>query len=272
MPAVDLDSTGGRGPTCWREAGAGRPVVLVHGWALSARAFEPVIPELARHGRVLALDLRGHGDAPAAPPGHRIAGHARDLAALFDARGLERALLVGWSMGAQVALEALPLLGGRVAGLALLSVTPCFTEREGWPHGLPAASVRALAARVRHRPELALRRFFDGMFAPDELPAPERDALAVAVLSAPFSQEAALAGLEALLAADQRPRLSGVRVPTLLVHGERDPICLPAASAFMAEAIPSARRWVLPGVGHAPQLSRPALVSELLARHLSGLP
>ena len=272
MPAVDLEPTGGAGPTCWREVGTGRPIVLVHGWALSARAFGPLIASLARHGRVLALDLRGHGDAPPAPPRHGIAGHARDLAGLFAARGLEHALLVGWSMGAQVALEALPLLGPRVAALALLSVTPCFAQRDGWPHGLPATNVRALAARVRHRPELALRRFFDGMFAPDELTEPERDALAAAVLSAPFSKEAALDGLEDLLVADQRPRLASVRVPTLLVHGERDPICLPGASAFVAEAIAGARRWVLPGVGHAPQLSRPALVSELLARHLAELP
>lgn len=262
----------GDAPTCWREAGAGRPIVLVHGWALSARAFEPLLAPLASHGRVLALDLRGHGEAPPAPPGHGIAGHARDLAALFAARGLQRALLVGWSMGAQVALEALPLLGERVAGLALLAATPCFVEREGWPHGLPATSVRALAARLRHRPEVALRRFFDGMFAPDELPDLERQALAAAVLAAPLSEEAALAELDALLTADQRPRLAGVRVPTLLVHGERDAICLPAASAAVAEAIPGARRWLLPGVGHAPQLSRPALVAELLARLLRELP
>lgn len=259
-------------PAVWREAGAGRPVVLVHGWAFSARAFDPLVAPLARAGRVLALDLRGHGDAPPAPPGHGIAGHARDLAALFAARGLEGALLVGWSMGAQVALEALPALSGRVAGLALLSATPCFAAREGWPHGTPAGSVQALAARVRHRPAAALRRFFDGMFAPDELPAAEREALAAAVLAAPFAPGTALEELDDLLVADQRPRLAGVRVPALLVHGERDPICLPAASAFAAEALPGARRWLLPGVGHAPQLSRPALVAELLARLLAELP
>jgi pimeloyl-ACP methyl ester esterase len=260
------------GPTCWREEGAGRPIVLVHGWALSARAFAPAVPAIARLGRVLAVDLRGHGDAPAAPPRHGVAGHARDLAALLAARDLRHALLVGWSMGAQVALEALPLLSDRVAGLALLSATPCFAQREDWPHGLPTASVRSLAARVRHRPEVALRRFFDGMFAPDEVKDEERGALAAQVLSAPFSAQAALDGLEDLLAADQRPRLADVRVPTLFLHGERDPICLPAASAFAAAAIPGARRWVLAGVGHAPQLSRPALVAELLARHLAELP
>lgn len=259
-------------PTVWRDAGAGRPIVLVHGWAFSARAFEPLVAPLARHGRVLALDLRGHGDAPPAPPGHGVAAHARDLAAFLARERLERALLVGWSLGAQVALEALPLVGERVAGLALLAATPCFAARAGWDHGLPPASVRALSARVRHRPEVALRRFFDGMFAPEELPDGERAALAAAVLAAPLSLEAALAELEDLLVADQRPRLDAIRLPTLLVHGERDPICLPAASAFLAERVRAARRWLLPGVGHAPQLSRPALVADLLARLATELP
>jgi pimeloyl-[acyl-carrier protein] methyl ester esterase len=221
---------------------------------------------------VLAVDLRGHGDAPPAPSGHGVAAHARDLAALFAGARLEGALLVGWSLGAQVALEALPLVGERVAGLALLAATPCFAAQPGWEHGLPAASVHALAARVRHRPDVALRRFFDGMFAPDELAEGDREALAATVLAAPFSQGVALAELQDLLVADQRPRLAAIGVPTLLVHGERDPICLPAASAWMAERVPGARRWVLPGVGHAPQLSRPALLVELLARLAAELP
>jgi len=250
-------------------AGAGdAPAVLVHGWSMSSRAFAHQAAALAAAGRrVLGLDLRGHGrSAPAAS--HRVEDHARDLAALFDRERLDRALLVGWSMGAQVALEALPALGGRVAALALLGATPRFTSCDGWPHGLPEVSVRALAARVAHRPERALRRFFEDMFAPEELDDAGRARAAATALDGapPTDPAAARAGLDALLAADQRPRLDAVRAPALLVHGARDPICLAAASEWMHARLPRSRLELVPGLGHAPHLSRPDHVSGLLVR------
>ena len=253
------------------EAGSGRPLVLLHGWSMSSAAFAPVVAALAEHGRVIALDLRGYGSSTAAG-GQDLAEHAQDLAAFFDALDLRDALVIGWSMGGQVALEAWPALAGRVAGLALVGVTPRFTSCSDWVHGLPPASVEALAARLRQRFQPALRRFFDAMFAPDELPELERRALFDAVLAdTALTPATALAGLEALLSADQRPRLAHVRVPALLLHGDRDPICLPAASAYLQAQLPSARRWLLPGLGHAPQLSRPALVAELVLRFAAEL-
>jgi pimeloyl-ACP methyl ester esterase len=248
-------------------AGAGRPAVLVHGWSLSSRAFAWQIVALAAAGyRVLAPDLRGHGGSPAAPA-YRVEDHARDLAALFAHEEVRGAALVGWSMGGQIALEALPALGDRVSALALVSSTPRFTAAEDWPHGLSAVSVHALAARLEHRPEKTLQRYFEGMFVPDELDGEARARIGERVLGGapPRDVAAARAGLDALLAADQRPRLADVAVPLLLLHGERDPICLPAASAWMHARVPRSRLELLPGLGHAPQLSRPAIVSELLA-------
>jgi len=251
------------------EQGRGRPLVLVHGWALSSRALAGLARDLSPTHRTIAVDLRGHGRSPAPATGYAVEDHARDLCALFEHLGLEGAVLVGWSLGAQVALEALPSLVGRVRALALLSGTPRFTEGPGWPHGLPATSVHALATRLERRPEATLRRFFEGLFAPDELPAPELAALADRVLSGPGpALHAARAGLDAFLVADQRPRLAEVRVPTLLVHGEADPICLPGAARAAAAALPRAELHALPGLGHAPHLSRPAQVAGLLGAFL----
>jgi pimeloyl-[acyl-carrier protein] methyl ester esterase len=252
--------------------GAGRPAVLVHGWSLSSRAFAQQAAALAAAGfRVAAPDLRGHGLSSDAPS-HRVEDHARDLAALFEREDLRGAALVGWSMGGQVVLEALPALGGRVAAVALLATSPRFTVSDDWPHGLPVASVRALAARLEHRPERTLQRFFDGMFAPEELDDAARDEVTRQVLSGSRKPPlaAARAGLDALLAADQRPRLAALRAPALIVHGEADAICLPAASAWMHARLPGSRLAILPGLGHAPQLSRPAAVSDLLVQFLAG--
>ncbi len=258
----------------WEEAGAGRPVVFVHGWSMSSLAFARQMEALAESRRVIAVDLRGHGRSScedrAPPAGHAIEDHARDLSTLFSRLDLSRAVLVGWSMGGQIALEALPRVQDRLTALVLLSTTPRFTAGDNWPHGLAEASVRALAARLEHKPERALRRFFEGMFVPGELDEQQRAEIGRLLDDAPpVALDAARAGLEALLGADQRERLREVRVPALLVHGERDPICLPAASAFAQGHVPSARLRILRGVGHAPHLSRPALVNELLTRFLA---
>lgn len=262
----------------WEEAGAGRPLVFLHGWSMSSRAFAWQAEALARSHRVVRYDLRGHGlsrcDVRDGAGAHAIEAHARDLAALLARLEVERAVLVAWSMGSQVALEALPAIQDRLCALVLLSATPRFTAGADWPHGQPAASVRALAARLAVRPERSLQRWFDGLFVSGEVGEEQRAEIARRVLAdAPrVSLDAAQGGLEALLASDQRSRLEQVRVPALLVHGELDPVCFPAASAYAEARIARARRCVMPGAGHAPHLSRPSIVNELVAGFLADLP
>ena len=249
------------------EVGAGRALVLVHGWSLSHRAFAPQLPGLSRGFRVVAPDLRGHGES-SAPAGSSYAldDFAGDVVAIFDALDLRDAVLAGWSWGAEIALAALSALRDRVAGLALLSATPRFTATAGWPHGLPEARVRALRARLARAPDETRRAFFDGMFADGEVAGPERARLAAEQLATSPDVAAARAALDALVASDLRDRVAAAReLPVLLVHGERDGICLPAASAWLHEQLLRSRREVIAGAGHAPQLSRPAEVTALLA-------
>jgi pimeloyl-[acyl-carrier protein] methyl ester esterase len=245
--------------------GAGRPLVLVHGWSLSYRAFAPQLANLSGRFRVIAPDLRGHGDSPSAPSAATVDDLADDLALLLERLEVTGAVLAGWSWGAEVALAALPHVKDRVAGLALLSATPRFTASADWPHGLPESRVRALRARLARSPDDVRRAFFHGMFADGELTEAERDALAEEQLASPPDLDAARAALDALAATDLRDRIEPARgLPTLLVHGDRDAICLPAASEWLHERLPRSRREVLAGAGHAPQLSRAADVSALL--------
>ncbi len=242
--------------------------MLVHGWALSSRAFALQLPLLSAAGRAIAIDLRGHGLTPAPPRPHGIAEHAADLAALFERLDLRDALLVGWSVGGQVALAALPALAARVDALVLLGASPCFTRREDWPHGTPDEKVRTLGARLAAAPEPTLARFFENLFAPGELEPGALSELRRVVLEGVPSPS--LPGLQALLddlvAVDQRGALASVRTPTLVIHGELDRTCSSGAGEALAGGIRGARLVLLPGLGHAPQLSRPALVSELVLR------
>jgi pimeloyl-[acyl-carrier protein] methyl ester esterase len=256
------------------DAGAGPPVVLVHGWAMSSAVLSGEVAHLARERRAIAPDLRGHGrsSAPGRPFG--LADLARDLAALLDALDLERAVVLGWSLGAQVAIAAAASapVRGRLAGLVLVSGTPRFTEGEGWTHGLPARGVEGLAARVRRDAPRAVARFFDGMFVEGELDAAGRARVEAARASVPAADPAALlSGLDVLAREDLRATLPALDLPVLLVHGERDPVCPPGASRAMAAAIPGARLVEIPGAGHAPFLSRPGPFRDALASFLGTL-
>lgn len=263
MPALVLPS-GLR--VAFADRGAGPPLVLVHGWSFGAAVLDALPPEVTAGRRALAPELRGHGASrgDAAAP-FTLEELAADLAGLLEALRLEAVTLVGWSLGAQVALAALPRVRARAARLVLISATPRFTLRDGWPHGLPAQALEALARRVRRDTARAVERFSAGMYAEGELePAARARAEALRAAVPPPDTDAALAGLAILGGTDLRPALGGVDLPTLVIHGERDPICPAGAGRALAEAIPGARLSILPGAGHAPFLSRPRELAAAL--------
>lgn len=255
----------------FEDQGRGPPLLLLHGWSLSSSVFADELPFLARTRRVVAPDLRGHGRSSAAGP-FSLADLAGDVVELAGRLALDRLALAGWSLGAQVALASLPLLRPRVAALVLVSGTPRFVAGDGWPHGLPASRLAALARRVGRDPAGAVGGFFEGMFAEEEAGEAVRARAEALRSDIPTPDPAsALAGLDLLAREDLRARLPAVDVPTLLIHGERDPICPVGASRAMSAAIPGARLVELPGAGHAPFLSRPGAFRDALSSFLAAI-
>ncbi len=253
----------------YEEEGSGFPLVFVHGWAMSGKVWAFQRP-LAERFRLIAIDLRGHGKSLAAS-GYAFADFAADLVALFDRLGLDRAGLVGWSLGAQVALEAVPLLGGRVAALVLVAGTPKFTAADGWPHGLPANEARGLGLRLKRAYDATLGDFFRQMFAEGELTHDQYQRIVrEIVIPRPLPDpEAVQASLVTLAGGDHRPILSSIASPTLVIHGDRDAICPPGAGRYLADRISGARFLSLEGGGHAPFLSRPEIFSGEVSRFLA---
>ncbi|GLI40048.1 alpha/beta fold hydrolase [Geobacter hydrogenophilus] len=251
------------------DEGSGFPLVFVHGWAMSGKVWAFQKP-LADRFRLITLDLRGHGKSSAAP-GYAFGDFAADLVALFDRLGIERAGLVGWSLGAQVALEAVPLLGNRVAALVLVAGTPKFTAADGWPHGLPAHEARGLGLRLKRAYDATLGDFFRQMFAEGELSHDQYQRIVrEIVIPRPLPDpEAVQACLATLAGGDHRNLLPAIAAPTLVIHGDRDAICPPGAGRYLAEGIPGARFLSLEGTGHAPFLSRSELFNRELSRFLA---
>lgn len=240
----------------WREAGTGPPLLLLHGWCLSSLVFAEALTDFSSTYRVLAPDLPGHGASdPAADYG--FAALAADLREWLAPLSHDPIRLLGWSMGGQVALElAASFPSGRVERLLLVAVTPRFCAADDWPHGLPEGQVRALERQLRRDYPAALSDFRERMWAGEELPPARRERVAALVPSPPAPAEA-LAALAALRREDQRGSLALLDCPTLVQHGELDTITLPGAARILAETIPGARLEFLPGIAHAPFLSRP---------------
>lgn len=268
-------------------SGAGPALLAVHGWSRSSADLGPLAERLPGL-RILRPDLPGHGRS--APGPLSLAALAADLAAVASgeaalpsgqasrgpaAQAPAGLVLLGWSLGAQVALAALPAhpaLRAAVRGLVLVGATPRFTQGDDWPHGQPARAVEGLALRVRRAPEKALARFLDDCFAAGELEEAGQGRVA-ALRAAPAPDLAsALAGLDLLATADLRGGLAALDLPALVLHGEADAIVPVGAGRALAAALPRARLVTLPGLGHAPHLSRPDEVAALVAGFVRGLP
>jgi pimeloyl-[acyl-carrier protein] methyl ester esterase len=256
----------------YEDAGSGPALVLVHGWSMSGRvwAFQE---ELADAYRLITLDLRGHGASSAPAAGYAFVDFAADLASLFAQLELREATLVGWSMGAQVALQAFTAVRARLTALVLVSGTPRFTAAADYPYGLPAREGRGMALRLKRDYAKTMGEFFRGMFGTGELSRDHYQQIVrqIVIPGRRPAPHAAMDSLAALNDEDQRQILPLIDLPTLIIHGDRDTICLPGAAYYMAERIVGARLGIMNGVGHAPFLSRPAEFNAILIEFLQGV-
>lgn len=244
--------------------GQGPPVVLVHGVGYARWGWEPVVAPLADDFLVVTLDNRGVGasDAPLGPYSARqLAG---DVIAVLDDVGLERAHVVGTSLGGMVAQEMALGWRERVRGLVLACTTP--GGLGAFP--MPDPTVRLLAEAWSLPPDVALRRFVENALAPDV--APE---LVERIFRRRLEHPPSPAGWQAQAAAgasfDAFDRVGEIEAPTLVLHGTGDAVVDHRNAELLAERIPGARLELLPGAGHLFFWEQPdwfvARVKEFLA-------
>lgn len=255
------------GARLWYEdRGAGTPIIFIHGWCMSSAVWRLQSEGLLDTFRVITIDLPGHGRSSLGYGGFQIEACAGDIAGLFQSLNLQYALLAGWSLGSLIALESFMLLRDRLSGLVLIGGTPRFTQGGGFPYGLSRIEVDGMIRKVQRSLPRALEGFTARMFASGELDTPSLAATVRELLSSvPLpTTDAALQALEALLESDLRDRLDLIDLPTLIMNGDRDVICLPQASGFLAQGISGAQRIEFAGCGHAPFLTQSARFNACL--------
>jgi non-heme chloroperoxidase len=227
------------------------PVVLLHGWAQSGRAWaNQLAGSLSDDHRLVAADLRGHGDSSVPADGYDSSeAWAQDVRALLDHVG-RPAVLVGWSYGGLVITDYLRHFGtDGVAGLAFVGA---ITEiGRGRPGGRIGAVMRAaLPNALSADPEVAwptLLAFVTGMSDPGTA-GPVATALAEDALRVPAAVRAALFAREV----DSADVLAAVDVPTLVLHGRRDQVVDPSVAEYTAGLVPGAMLTWFDRVGHLP--------------------
>ena len=232
----------------WERHGAGDPVLLIHGLGYARWGWEPVLPRLAERFDVLLFDNRGIGesDAPSGP--YTAAELAADAVQVLDEADVDRAHVVGTSLGGMVAQELVLAHPERVDRLVLACTTP------GGPraHPMPDVTVRLLTEAAGLEPAVALRRFVENALAPATLA--ERPELVERIMEHRLRTAQAPAAWAAQAAAgasfDAHDRLGGLRTPVLVQHGGEDVVVDPRNGELLAELLAGARLERFEGCGH----------------------
>jgi pimeloyl-ACP methyl ester carboxylesterase len=261
--------------------GEGPDVLCIHGLGATKASFFDTAAALTRAGyRVHALDLPGFGSSskpPTAPYSARWFAEA--VVGVMDVLGIERAHLVGNSMGGRVAIEVGLRAPERVDGLALLAPAVAFIRRTYHP------IVRLLRPEWGLLPHSFSRgtvtRQFWSMFADKD----EVDPSVADIVVDEFQRIYASAGARlAFLAAARNvyldrpfgrngfyPRLAELEMPALFVWGSHDRLIPAAFKRHVAHWLPTAEQIVLDGCGHVPQVERPDQTNRLLQRFFGGI-
>lgn len=268
----------------YRAGTRGPVLVLANGLGGPASAFRHQIAHFERRFRVVTWDYRGlygsRGDAP--PARVDVAAHAGDLEDLLRAVTDEPAVVVGWSMGVQVALELVRSAPERVSTLVLVSGAhgrPMANLRvprtERWLPGLiervrpyHAVGARLLARAARSRTAVDLMRRL-----PLVSPRLETDVLlSLAREFTALDFDVYLRTLAELERHDTATELRSVKQRTLVVAGERDPLFSPRLARELSERLPCAELYVVPRATHYTPLEFPELLNARIDRFLADVP
>jgi pimeloyl-ACP methyl ester carboxylesterase len=240
----------------YEDYGAGKPVVLIHGWPLSGRSWERQVPALVGGGyRVITYDRRGFGDSSQPWGGYDYNTFAADLDRLLQHLDLREATLVGFSMGGG---EVVRYLGAydsdRVAKAVLAAAVPPYLYRSADnPAGaLDDNAIAGFQASVESDRLAFLDQFTSGFFTADgQLKVSEAQREYARDIAAFASPKGTLDCINAFGRTDFRGDLAKVTVPTLVIHGDSDAIVpFEASGKRSAEAIAGSELVVIKGGPH----------------------
>ena len=246
-------------------ATASAPLVMLHGWGMNLRVFDLLRQDLADQ-ETWAIDLPGHGRSPWWPQASQF--HVQRDAVL--AALPPRCVLVGWSLGAKLALSIAADFAPRVQELVLISATPRHMQAPDWPQGMKHDALRAFERALAQDWQQTLEDFIWLQLRGSRNAASSQRSIAAALAAQGAPQPQALAsGLQLLESLDLRAQISRITQPTLIVTGQNDRVTSPDAARWLAATLAHARLVEIPRAGHAPLVSHHAEVAAAMREFLA---
>jgi len=260
----------------YRDEGVGRPLLLLHGWGVSSALFERQFQNLCGDFRLIAPNLRGHGESVAFHEGQEFTRLADDIQELIAHLALQGTVLVGWSMGAMVAWDLLSRTNAPdISGLVTIDMVPCLLNQRGWDFGLRTGSDarvfdRALKAMRADWPRFTrvfVPRIFTGKNTRYGMDGVDR----VCAIAARNDPESMARLWSCLVEQDFRTKLRGIDVPALVMCGAESQLYRIDASHWVVENMHDARLKIFSRAGHAPQLERADAFNQALGNFVHRL-
>lgn len=230
---------------------SGTPVILLHGYTDSWRSFELVLPHLPSSIHAFAVTQRGHGDSGHPKSGYLPRDFAQDLAAFMDALKLKKAIIVGHSMGSQVALRFVLDHPERVQGLVLAGAFTTVKGHEGvkqlWDSTIAKMTDPVDANFVREFQQSTLHK-----------PVPPAFLETVVRESGKVPANVWRGAMAGLMETDFSAEIGKINLPTLIVWGDQDLFFPRSEQDKLTNAINGSRLLVYNGIGHAPHWEEPS--------------
>lgn len=258
----------------YQDYGTGQPVILIHGWPLSHRAWEPQMQEIADAGfRAIAYDRRGFGESDKPYDGYDYSTLARDLHSLIVKLDLNDAIIVGFSMGGGEVVRYFTDFGGeRVVKAALISsIIPLVAQKPDNPDGVPEKDVNEIMDALHTDRVGFMEQFSNNFFNADDTGVSKQQLHYAWNIAAFASPRATIECAKSWGGTDFREECKNVNVPTLIVHGDADNIVpIKTAGDQAAELIPDNQYHVVNGGPHGLNLTHKDQLNEILIKFLKS--
>lgn len=245
--------------------GTGKPVILVHGWAMHSGVWRDFAKKLGEKFQAICVDLPGHGRSDAVHPYNLQ--HIGD--ALLEAVPDDPCCWLGWSLGATVVLDIADRFPERVDTLILSSGNPRFVSDGDWP-AMPVHVLEAFAGNLNKHYQSTLLRFqgLQVQGAPDSRTVLAK--LKKMLTECDLPDKKILQGaLNVLKNADLRTELTKIKIPVMLVLGDKDALVPVAVSDAVQELAPQAEVHVIEGAGHVPFLTHRREFAEIISNFIN---
>lgn len=258
----------------YEDYGKGQPVILIHGWPLSHRAWEGQISDIVDAGfRCIAYDRRGFGLSSFPWGNYDYSALASDLQAIIKKLDLKDCIIVGFSMGGGEVVRYLTDYGDKkIAKAALISsIIPLVKKKKDNPDGVPAKDLKEIMQALKSDRVGFLKEFHKNFYNADENEEKVSDAQLHYdwTIAAYASPRATIKAAEAWAETDFRPELKNVTVPTLIVHGDADNVVpIETAGDQAAEGIPNNQYKVIKGGPHGLNVTHREKLNKMLIQFL----